>query len=70
MSNISFAMGMFPIKFGRNDQWEHLFSMCFDVFNDKMISQWEHHIPVITCDEGIRCHLTRIYLFYFDDNFS
>ena len=34
-----------------------------------MISQWEHHIPAITCDEGIRCDSTRIYLFYFDDNF-
>ena len=34
-----------------------------------MISQWEHHIPAITCDEEIRCHSTRIYLFYFDDNF-
>ena len=33
------------------------------------ISQWEHYIPVITCDEGMWCHSTRIELFYFDDNF-
>ena len=35
-----------------------------------MISQWEHPIPAITCDEGIRCHSTRIQSFYFNDNFS
>ena len=39
------------------------------IFNDKSISQWEHHIAVITCDEGIECCSTRIELFYFDDNF-
>ena len=22
--------------------------------------QWVHHIPVITCDEGSECYLTRI----------
>ena len=32
MANISFAMGMFSIKIGRNAQWEHLFSMYFDDF--------------------------------------
>ena len=73
----------FPIKIGRNAQWEHLFSKYFDDFfticltfqskspfsMKKMISQWEHHISAITCDEGIRCNSTRISLFYFDDNF-
>ena len=73
----------FPIKIGRSAQWEHLFLMYFEdyfniclifyskksIFSDKMISQWEHHKPVITCDQWIRCHLTKI-LFYFDDNFS
>ena len=58
---------VFPIKIGRNAQWKHLFSMYFDDFfticltfqskspfsMTKMISQWEHHIPAITCDEGI-----------------
>ena len=32
MLNISFAMGMFPIKINRNAQWVHLFSMDFDDF--------------------------------------
>ena len=64
----------FPFKIGRNAQWEHLFSMYFDdflticltfqskspFFNEKMISQWEHHIPAITCNKGIRCYSTRI----------
>ena len=27
-----FRWAGFPIKFGRNAQWEHLFSMCFDEF--------------------------------------
>ena len=39
------------------------------IFDDKGISQWEHHIPAITCDEGMWCPSTRIELFYFDDNF-
>ena len=39
------------------------------IFDGKSISQWEHHIPVITCDEGMWGHSTRIELFYFDDNF-
>ena len=34
-----------------------------------MISQWQHHIPVITCDEGIEYYSTRIELFCFDDYF-
>ena len=65
----------FPIKFGRNAQWEHLFSMyCDDLlpislffFNlkvhfrqKKKISQWEHHISAITCEKGIQCISTRI----------
>ena len=62
----------FPIRIGRNAQWEHLFSMYFDgffdrlpyflksIFYDKMFSQWEHHIPAITCNEGIQCHSTKI----------
>ena len=33
------------------------------------MSQWEHHIPAINCDKGMWCHLTRIELFYFNDNF-
>ena len=36
MSNISFAVDMFPIKIGRNAQWEHLFSMYFDDFIDHL----------------------------------
>ena len=39
------------------------------IFDDKSISQWEQHIPAITFDKGMRCHLTTIELFYFDDNF-
>ena len=31
--------------------------------------QWVHHIPANTFDKGVCCHLTRIELFYFDDNF-
>ena len=64
----------FPIKIGRNAQWEHLFSMDFDdfvpvslfllvsksIFDEKIISQWEHHIPAITFDVEIRCNSTRI----------
>ena len=54
------------MEIGQNAQWEHLFSMYFDdllpislifwsqsPFDEKMISQWEHQIPAITCDEGI-----------------
>ena len=26
------------------------------IFDDIMISQWEYHVPAISCDEGIRCH--------------
>ena len=45
--------------------------MIFRPFTFSMVkvSQWEHHIHAITCDEGMWCHLTRIELFYFDDNF-
>ena len=50
----------FPIKIGRNAQWEHLFSMYFDVFF--------YHLPY-TFDLGMSCHSTRIELYYFDDNF-
>ena len=46
-----------------------LFFSLKSIFNDKMISQWEHHIPEITCDKGIECSSTRIELFYFDDYF-
>ena len=53
------------------DFFEHLpyFLVLKCIFYGKSISQWEHHIAVITCDEGIECYLTRIELFYFDDNF-
>ena len=34
-----------------------------------MISQWEHHIPALTSDEGIEYYSTRIEWFYFNDNF-
>ena len=37
-------------------------------FDGKIITQRVHHIPVITCDEGIECYSTRNELFYFDDN--
>ena len=33
MLDISFAMGIFPIKTSRNAQWEHLFLMYFDDFS-------------------------------------
>ena len=39
------------------------------MIDGKIITQWVHHIPAITCDEGIQCYSTRIELFYFDDNF-
>ena len=39
------------------------------ILDGESISQWEHHIAAITCDEGIECYSTRIELFYFDDNF-
>ena len=59
--NISFTMGMFSysnwLKCSVGTLIFDVFSMYFD---DKMISQWEHHIPAITCDEGIQCHWTRI----------
>ena len=45
------------------------FLALMSIFDEKIVSQWVHHIPAITCDEGIRCHLIRIQLFYFDDNF-
>ena len=32
----------------------------------RIIAQWVHHIPVITCDEEIECYSTRIYFY---DNF-
>ena len=64
----------FLIIIGRIAQWEHLFFMYIDdilticlTFQSKspfsmikMISQWEHHISAITCNEGIRCNSTRI----------
>ena len=30
------------------------------IFYDKIIAQWEHNIHVMTFDEGIGCHSTRI----------
>ena len=57
MSNISFAMGIFSIQNQSNSTMGTL------------IFQWEHHIPAITCGEGIECYSTRMELFYFDDNF-
>ena len=44
-----------------------LISEC--ILDGKSISQWEHHIDAITCDEGIECYSRRIELFYFEDNF-
>ena len=44
------------------------FSTIKSIFDGKIISQWEHHIAAITFDEGMRCHSTRIELFYFNDN--
>ena len=32
MFDISFSMGMFPIKIGRNAKWVHLFLIDFDDF--------------------------------------
>ena len=34
-----------------------------------LISIITTHLPVTTFDKGMSCHLTRIELFYFDDNF-
>ena len=58
----------FPIKISRNAQWEHFFSIYFDdfstiylifwskspFFNEKIISQWEHHILLIKACHAIR----------------
>ena len=71
-----FRWAGFPIKFGRNAQWEHLCSIYFDDFlpisliffisksksicDEKMISQWEQHIPAIISDERIPCNSARI----------
>ena len=49
--------------------FDHLPYFFKSIFDGKSISQWEHHIPAITCDEGIWGHSTRIEFFYFDDNF-
>ena len=47
----------------------YLFFSLKVIFDGKSICQWEHHIPVINCDEGMWCHSTRLELFYLDDNF-
>ena len=39
------------------------------IFDEKIIVQWEHLTHAMTFNEGIWCHSTRIWLFYFDDNF-
>ena len=46
-----------------------LFFSLKGIFDGKSISQWEHHVAVITYDEGIEYYSTRIESLYFDDNF-
>ena len=59
------------MKIGRKAQWEHLFSMYFDelsiiylssIFDEKVISQWEHHILSIKECDAIRPALNCIIL--------
>ena len=60
---------MFYLKMAKSHQdIKDLYKQKY-IFDGKSISQWEHHIPVITCNKGMCCHSTRIELFYFDDNF-
>ena len=41
------------------------------ISNNRIITQWEHHIHVhaSTFDKAIECHSTRFELFYFNENF-
>ena len=35
----------------------------------EVVVRWVSTVPAIACDEVIECFLTRMELFYFDDNF-
>ena len=64
-SNSTVGTLIFDMDFDDSSTICLIFLVLTSIFDGTSISQWEHHIPVISCDEGIACCSTRTELFYF-----